>query len=86
MNTEQMLVGQEASILIRPLLKINGRKTSVEILKNVKVNLECRTATNEGKMSREYTDLKISDDQETVITFQVPVDLTDVEVKIYVQV
>ena len=69
MNTEQMLVGQEASIIIRPTLKINGRKTSVELLKNIKVNLECKTATNEGKVSREYVDLKISDDKETIITF-----------------
>ena len=64
-----MLVGQEASIIIRPTLKINGRKTSVELLKNIKVNLECKTATNEGKVSREYVDLKISDDKETIITF-----------------
>ena len=41
MNNEQMLTGQEAQILVRPTLKINGRKASVELLKNVKVTLVC---------------------------------------------
>lgn len=67
-------------------MKINGRKTSVALLKNVKVNLECKTATSEGKVSREYPNLKITDDKESIITFQVPVDLTDVEIRIEAKV
>lgn len=41
LNVEQVLVGQEASILIRPTLLVNGRKTNVKLLKSIKVKLEC---------------------------------------------
>ena len=64
-----MLFGQEATILIRPTLKINGRKTSVAFLKNVKVTLECRTSSKEKKVCREYSEFEVSDDKETLITF-----------------
>lgn len=41
-NSEQCLVGQEAQVLIRPQLTINGRKASVNLLKNTKVSLRIK--------------------------------------------
>lgn len=38
-NSESILVGQEAHILVRPSLTINGRKTNVKQLKNTKIEL-----------------------------------------------
>jgi hypothetical protein len=32
LNFESMLVGSQAQILVRPILNINGRKTSVALL------------------------------------------------------
>lgn len=75
-------MGQEATILIRPTLLVNGRKTSVKFLKSIKVNLECQTQTAEEKVSREYGDLTFSDDEETLITFQVPADMTGLHITI----
>ena len=39
LNSESLLVGQEAHILIRPKLTINGRKASLKLLKNCSVKL-----------------------------------------------
>ena len=32
-NSESFLVGQEAQVMVRPMLTVNGRKTSVKFLK-----------------------------------------------------
>jgi hypothetical protein len=68
-NTEQILVGQEASIMIRPNLKVNGRKSDLNLIKNCKVKLTINDYMTGQQISREYTDLKLSNDQETIITF-----------------
>ena len=38
-HPESFLMGNEASILVRPVLKINDRKCDLSLLKNVKITL-----------------------------------------------
>ena len=68
-NTEQILVGQEASIMIRPTLKVNGRKSDLSLVKNCKVKLTIKDYMTGQLISREYTDLKLNNDLETIINF-----------------
>jgi len=58
--------------MIRPSLKVNGREADLKLIKNCKVQLTINDYKTEQVISREYTDLKLSNDQETIITFQVP--------------
>lgn len=40
LNSESILVGQEAQLVIRPKLLINGRNASPKLLKNSKVTIK----------------------------------------------
>jgi hypothetical protein len=40
LNPESLLLGNEASLLLRPILKINNRRTSSKLLKNIKVDIK----------------------------------------------
>lgn len=42
LNSESFLVGQEAKILVRPNLTVNGQKTSVKFLKKIKIILKIK--------------------------------------------
>jgi hypothetical protein len=61
-------VGQEAHILIRPCLSINGRKTSIKQLKNAKIELIILDFNNvPTKLT--FNDLKFNDNEEKIISF-----------------
>ena len=53
-NQEQFLVGQEAHVLIRPKLTINGRKASLKLLKNSKVEVHIQDYLGNPSISRTY--------------------------------
>jgi hypothetical protein len=61
-NSEQFLVGQEAQVMIRPQLTINGRMTSVKLLKNTKVKITIKDYLGNPDVSREYSSLNFHDD------------------------
>ena len=61
--------------MIRTKLLINGQKTSVGLLKNSKVTLQIQDYLGSPEVSRTYSDLKFSDNEETIISFQVPPNL-----------
>jgi hypothetical protein len=77
-NSEQFLVGQEAQVMIRTKLLINGQKTSASLLKNCKVTLQIQDYIGSPEISRTYSDLKFCDNEETIISFQVPPNLMQV--------
>jgi hypothetical protein len=68
LNSESILVGQEAHILIRPCLTINGRKTSVKQLKNAKIELTILDF-NQNPTKLTFNDLKFNDNEEKVLSF-----------------
>ena len=77
-------MGQEAKILIRSKLTIIGRKTSLSYCKNTKVLLILRDFKH-NSTSKHY-DLKLKDDEDASITFQVTPNIISVEVNIETQV
>jgi len=66
--------------MIRPQLLINGRKTSVKFLKNTKVKINIKDYLDSPVISREYSNLTFTDNQETVVSFQVPPNLSHVSI------
>ena len=55
--------------MIRPTLKVNGRKSDLSLVKNCKVKLTINDYMTGQLISREYTDLKLNNDLETIINF-----------------
>ena len=75
-------MGQEASILIRPTLKINGRKISTGLLKNCKVELIMVNFIDGNSTKKVYDDVQFSDLEETIIDFMVPPNLQKIDVNV----
>ena len=70
LNSEQILVGQEAHLLIRPQLRINGRKASASLMKNTKVKVVIEDFLDKSApVERSYENLTFEDDKETIISF-----------------
>lgn len=82
LNQESLLMGQEASILVRPVLKINGRKISTDLLKNCKVELNMVNFIDRSCSKKVFDDIKFSDLEETIINFMVPPNLMKIDVKV----
>jgi hypothetical protein len=61
-------MGNEASILIRPVLKINDRKCDLSLLKNAKVTLTTKDNKN-IPVTKTFTELKLSQNRELKIDF-----------------
>ena len=73
-------MGQEAKILIRSRLTINGRKTSLGLCKNTKVRLTIGDFKS-NQTSKQF-DLKLKDDEDSFISFQVTPNMVTVSVNI----
>ncbi len=69
-------------MLLRPTLFVNGRMASNDLLKNTKVTLTTRNATDNMPVSKTFDNLKTLDNREIVIEFQVPSLLSNIDVKI----
>lgn len=61
-------MGNEASILVRPVLKVNDRKCDLSLLKNVKVTLTTQDNRN-IPVTKTFTDIKLSHNRELKIDF-----------------
>lgn len=81
LNGEQILVGNSAQIVIRPRLTINGRKASLADLKNSKATISTQNYIDNIPVTKNFDNLKVEDDAETVIDFQVPANLESVRVE-----
>ena len=84
LNSESLLVGQEAKILIRSKLTINGRKTSLNFTKNTKVTLTINDFQH-NQTSKQF-DLKLKDDEDSFISFQVTPNIISLSISITTQV
>lgn len=70
-NAEQFIEGHQATILIRPKLLINSHKASLALLSKNKAYLSIKSVAATA-ITRIFENLQFKDDEETLITFQVP--------------
>jgi hypothetical protein len=69
LNGEQILIGNSAQIVVRPQLLINGRHTSLTQLKNVKATISTTNYIDNIPITKNFDNMKMEDDRETVIDF-----------------
>ena len=72
---ESIIMGNKATIIIRPNLLINGRKADLNLLKEVKCTLATSNFIDDIPVTKVYDKLKINANNEILISFQVPAHL-----------
>lgn len=78
-DRESLQSKNEAQILIRAQLLLNGASAPLSLLKHVHVAVECSLA--KGSNSRkEFADVKLDDASETCLAFTVPAGLRSVAI------
>ena len=83
---EQMIMGNNAQIIISPSLKINGRDASLSLLKNVNATLTTVNYIDEIPVTKKWENIVFKDGQEYTLDFQVPANLESIHVNITAQV
>ncbi len=82
---ESLLRRKKATLIIRPVLKINGALADLSILQNVKLMMNSVDLDNIAS-SREVPDFKLSLDKESTCEFQVPERLAQISFVLRAQV
>jgi hypothetical protein len=72
--------------MVRPNLFVNGRKASVELLKNVSATVEIRDFIDMRSNSKNYEKLQFNDDKEVILSFQVPPNMMSLSVSLKCEV
>ena len=86
LNFESMLVGSQAQILVKPILNINGRKTSVALLQNAKVTIKIKNFIDASDVTKTFENLKFKDDEDMILNFRVPPNVEDLVINMTAQV
>jgi hypothetical protein len=80
LHQESILVGASTNIIIRAQLLINGRRTTLSMLKNVKLVLTTFNYIDSIPVTKTFENLSFINDQELSVSFQVPPNLRDINV------
>lgn len=80
LNHEEVLLGQKASVVIRPSLFINQRTASLELIKNPKVTLTTMNFTDKVPVTKTFDNIQVANNKDIVVDFQVPPYLQNVTV------
>jgi hypothetical protein len=83
---ESVILGKTANIIIRPHLTINRRTASLSLLKNIKCILNTSTYLDSIPATRTFNDLKVTDNDELVISFQVGASIDSLRITVNAEV
>lgn len=76
-DREALIEGKKASVIVRPLLKVNGMPADIKLLKEV--SLSIATMDSEGIPAvKEVADFELCNDRESTFEFAVPEKLTQI--------
>ena len=76
-DRETLIKDNNATVLVKPTLQVNGAPTSITLLENVELTIE--TIDLKGiKTQKTISDLKLFEDRETEYTFKVPDELATI--------
>jgi hypothetical protein len=67
---------------VKGQLNINGRRTNLSLLKNVKIVLTTNNYIDNLPVTKTFGNLSFDNDKELSITFQVPPNLKDISVSL----
>lgn len=66
-HPESILIGNKASIMIKPCLKINDRLANVELLKNTKITLTTNNYIEKIPVTKTFENIKFKNNKELII-------------------
>lgn len=79
-------MGSSTNIVIKPQLRINGRKADVNMLKSSKVVVQTSNYIDNVPITRNFDGISFDNHSECTIQFQVPPSLGSVRVSLTTQV
>ena len=82
MHPESLLMGTEASVLVRPSLTVNGMKCNLGLMKNVKAKVSTTSFIDDIPITKSFDRLELSSAAELELAFPVPANLDRVEVEL----
>lgn len=77
---ESLIMGTEAKILVRPVLKVNDRPCTLRALKDILIKVTTTSYIDNIPITKLFEDLKINDNNEILLSFQVPPNLEGVSI------
>ena len=77
---ESMIMGQEATIAIRPQLLVNGRAADNKLLKKITCVLSTSKYIDNIPCTKTFSDLVLADNNELLIKFQVAANIKDMRI------
>jgi hypothetical protein len=84
-DRESLLQLQTSRVVVRPMLKLNGRPVTLAILKDVKLRITS-TDLDGVSTSKEVSDFELHSDQESTYDFQVPPRLASISFSLQAKV
>ncbi|ETO11365.1 hypothetical protein RFI_26011 [Reticulomyxa filosa] len=85
LDREQMLAKKQATVIVRPGLLLNGNRVTVDLLENVQLFVEVKTMDSRG-INKTFDNLKVFDHVESYCTISMPMNVTDVVLRLSCQV
>ncbi|MBN2494006.1 MAG: hypothetical protein JXR96_05395 [Deltaproteobacteria bacterium] len=84
-DRESLLAGNQAQVLLRPGLRLNGIPVSLKLCSEVRLRIQ--STDHQGtSSSSEIADLELSEDRETIHGFRVPENLARIDFQLQVKV
>ncbi len=77
-DRESLLKRQKATVVLRPMLRVDGRPAPLSLLENVVLQITAVDREN-TRTTKEVRDLKLFEDRETTYLFQVPDNLKSIQ-------
>jgi len=82
MFPESLLMGNQATVAIKPFLFINDRPCPATLMRDIKVSVNFTTSQDKVNVAKLYEGLEIEDNGEILVTFEVPGDIADVRIEL----
>ncbi len=78
---ESMLMGNQATVAIRPYLYLNDCPAPASLITKAKCSVIFTNSQNEVHVTKTYENLTVGDNEETKVTFEVPANISEVRME-----
>jgi hypothetical protein len=77
---ENLIMGNQASVILRPCLKVNNRKCTIESLSKTKVVITTTSFIDHVPVSKNFEDIQLKAETDLELNFSVPANLESVHI------
>ena len=81
LHPESLIMGNEATLLVRPKLTLNGRRCDTKLMENNTVILTTTSFVDNIPVTKTYENMELDNNNEISVEFQVPPNLSSVDVR-----